>query len=425
MIVGEGKYRYEVVEGWEQLPRAGRTATWPAWRPTPRTASTSSTAASTRSSSTTARASSSTPGATTTLPPAARHHHRGRRRLPRRRHRPHRPQVHPRRQGPDDARRRPASRPTPATAPNAPSNLTTIERAGRPVQPPDPPLRGPERRPLRLGRLRQRPRSTASRSDGELLQSWGEPGTEPGQFNLPHSVWVAHRRPRLRLRPRERPHPDLQPDRRAARDLDQRHPPRRPVHRARTAPSTSARWRWEKGTPTWPGKRWPRTDPPRLTHPRPCDGNVLRDLGREGPLRRRRLLLAARPLGRLAAATSTSARSPTPRSAGTTAGTRAVTRSSSTPASNAQPRPVPLSLWERAGVRVFPVRATISFGIHRGRAPDDDRRRGHVPLRSSSGLGAATPGLRPIPDGRWRSASRSVRRRPSPGASTRWAACVA
>src|SRR6185295_9071494 len=25
---------------------------------------------------------------------------------------------------------------------------------------------------------------------GELLRSWGEPGTEPAQFNLPHSVWV-------------------------------------------------------------------------------------------------------------------------------------------------------------------------------------------------------------------------------------------
>jgi DNA-binding beta-propeller fold protein YncE len=25
---------------------------------------------------------------------------------------------------------------------------------------------------------------------GELIQSWGEPGTGPGQFNLPHSVWV-------------------------------------------------------------------------------------------------------------------------------------------------------------------------------------------------------------------------------------------
>ena len=25
---------------------------------------------------------------------------------------------------------------------------------------------------------------------GQLLQSWGEPGDQPGQFNLPHSVWV-------------------------------------------------------------------------------------------------------------------------------------------------------------------------------------------------------------------------------------------
>jgi NHL repeat len=25
---------------------------------------------------------------------------------------------------------------------------------------------------------------------GDLLQSWGEPGTEPGQLNLPHSVWA-------------------------------------------------------------------------------------------------------------------------------------------------------------------------------------------------------------------------------------------
>jgi DNA-binding beta-propeller fold protein YncE len=28
-------------------------------------------------------------------------------------------------------------------------------------------------------------------ADGQLIQSWGEPGTEPGHFNLPHGVWVA------------------------------------------------------------------------------------------------------------------------------------------------------------------------------------------------------------------------------------------
>lgn len=27
-------------------------------------------------------------------------------------------------------------------------------------------------------------------SDGQLIQSWGEPGTRPGQFNLPHDIWV-------------------------------------------------------------------------------------------------------------------------------------------------------------------------------------------------------------------------------------------
>ncbi|HEX2988441.1 MAG TPA: peptidyl-alpha-hydroxyglycine alpha-amidating lyase family protein [Chloroflexota bacterium] len=26
--------------------------------------------------------------------------------------------------------------------------------------------------------------------EGDLIQSWGEPGTAPGQFNLPHSLWV-------------------------------------------------------------------------------------------------------------------------------------------------------------------------------------------------------------------------------------------
>ena len=29
--------------------------------------------------------------------------------------------------------------------------------------------------------------------DGTLLKSWGEPGTKPGQFNLPHGIWVDSR----------------------------------------------------------------------------------------------------------------------------------------------------------------------------------------------------------------------------------------
>jgi sugar lactone lactonase YvrE len=70
----------------------------------------------------------------------------------------------------------------------APS-LTTIKRGA-----------GPFNRPTRLsvapsgdmyvsdgyGNARVHRFSTS----GELLQSWGEPGTQPGQLNLPHSVWA-------------------------------------------------------------------------------------------------------------------------------------------------------------------------------------------------------------------------------------------
>jgi DNA-binding beta-propeller fold protein YncE len=28
-------------------------------------------------------------------------------------------------------------------------------------------------------------------ADGTFIQSWGEPGTKPGQFNLPHDIWLA------------------------------------------------------------------------------------------------------------------------------------------------------------------------------------------------------------------------------------------
>ena len=72
---------------------------------------------------------------------------------------------------------------------SASANLTTIERGAAPFN-----------RPTRLrvapdGELyvsdgygnAQVHRFSA---DGQLIQSWGGPGTEPGQFNLPHSVWV-------------------------------------------------------------------------------------------------------------------------------------------------------------------------------------------------------------------------------------------
>ena len=69
------------------------------------------------------------------------------------------------------------SRPTRATTART---LATITRGGRPVQPPDQPRGRPERRPLRLRRLRQR-RVHRFSPTGELKQSWGGPGTGPGR----------------------------------------------------------------------------------------------------------------------------------------------------------------------------------------------------------------------------------------------------
>ncbi len=70
-----------------------------------------------------------------------------------------------------------------------PSNLLSIKRGA-----------GPFNRPTRLSAA---PNGELYVSDGygnarvhrfsasgDLIQSWGEPGSGPGQFNLPHSVWV-------------------------------------------------------------------------------------------------------------------------------------------------------------------------------------------------------------------------------------------
>ena len=59
-------------------------------------------------------------------------------------------------------------------------------------------------------------------AEGELIQSWGEPGKGPGQFNLPHGVAVAadgrvlgadrenHRIPVFNPATRQRQHEDVQ-----------------------------------------------------------------------------------------------------------------------------------------------------------------------------------------------------------------------
>jgi DNA-binding beta-propeller fold protein YncE len=70
-----------------------------------------------------------------------------------------------------------------------PYNLSTIERGA-----------GPFNRPTRLSVAQNgdlyvsdgygNARVHQFSSDGTLIQSWGQPGNEPGQFNLPHSVWA-------------------------------------------------------------------------------------------------------------------------------------------------------------------------------------------------------------------------------------------
>jgi DNA-binding beta-propeller fold protein YncE len=72
---------------------------------------------------------------------------------------------------------------------DVPGNLRTIERGA-----------GPFNRPTRLSIAPDGDLYVADgygnaqihrfKPDGTLVQSWGGPGTEPGQFNLPHSVWA-------------------------------------------------------------------------------------------------------------------------------------------------------------------------------------------------------------------------------------------
>jgi sugar lactone lactonase YvrE len=72
---------------------------------------------------------------------------------------------------------------------NRPNNLTTISQSGPPFN-----------RPTRLSVAQNGELYVSDgygnasihrfSADGTLLQSWGQPGTGDGQFNLPHSVWA-------------------------------------------------------------------------------------------------------------------------------------------------------------------------------------------------------------------------------------------
>jgi sugar lactone lactonase YvrE len=74
-------------------------------------------------------------------------------------------------------------------SPEGRANLTSIKRGA-----------GPFNRPTRLSVAADgemyisdgygNARIHRYSADGKLLQSWGEPGSGPGEFNLPHSVWA-------------------------------------------------------------------------------------------------------------------------------------------------------------------------------------------------------------------------------------------
>jgi hypothetical protein len=72
---------------------------------------------------------------------------------------------------------------------SAPSNLTTIARSAGPFNVPTRLAVGPSG-DLYVADGYGNARVHRFSADGNLLQSWGAPGSEPGQFNLVHSVWV-------------------------------------------------------------------------------------------------------------------------------------------------------------------------------------------------------------------------------------------
>ena len=179
------------------------------------------------------------------LHPPARHHHPRRHRVLRRRHRSHRPRLYPRRPGAADPRHRRTRRAIPATRPKGPTNLLSITRGGGPFNGPRACRSRPTASSTSPMAMATRA-STASPPTAAHIQSWGEPGTEPGQFNLPHSVWV-HTDGRVFVCDRENDRIQIfSPSGEVPRHLDQRHAAGRPVHRRLEQRRTSARWpgRW-------------------------------------------------------------------------------------------------------------------------------------------------------------------------------------
>jgi hypothetical protein len=164
--------------------------------------------------------------------------------------------------------------------PNVPGNLTTIERVA-----------GPFHRPTRLAIAPDGDLLVADgygnarihrfNPDGTLMYSWGEPGTGPGQFMLPHSVW-AHTNGEIWITDRENDRIQIFSQTgdllriwtNVTRPNDLFVNPDGTVIIGELA--------WEKGATSLAGRVWPEKRDARLTI-RDGDGNVLAAWGEEDP----------------------------------------------------------------------------------------------------------------------------------------------
>ncbi|MCC7371698.1 MAG: hypothetical protein IT306_24990 [Chloroflexi bacterium] len=162
----------------------------------------------------------------------------------------------------------------------APSNLTTIARAAGPFNVPTRAAVAPNGE-IYVSDGYGNARVHRYSADGKLLQSWGEPGTGPGQFNLVHSVWV-HTDGRVFICDRENDRVQIFGP--AGELLTIWDHVTRPGDLCIGADGTVyiGEMGWEKGTTNMAGKLLPEDRPSRLTV-RDIDGNILSTWGGKDP----------------------------------------------------------------------------------------------------------------------------------------------
>ena len=163
---------------------------------------------------------------------------------------------------------------------NVPGNLTTIQRGA-----------GPFNRPTRLSIAQNGDLYVADgygnarihrfTADGQLIQSWGEPGEGDGEFNLPHSVW-AHTDGQIWVCDRENDR--LQIFSPTGELIKKWTNVRRPGDLFIDADNVVyvGEMSWEKGETSLAGKVWPADFNAELSI-RDVDGNVLTKWGHDDP----------------------------------------------------------------------------------------------------------------------------------------------